>query len=92
MYIVFGKDYPGYTAALKRCKLKTLRRRRLELCKTFAKKAVKNPKHKKWFKESSPPKRVTRNIKPKFAPPFCRLDRFAKSPIPYLTSLLNEDS
>ena len=91
MYILFGKGYASYTDALRKTKLETLKRRRLELCRKFAKKSSDNPKHKKWFKLSSPPKRRTRKKKPKFAPPHCKLERFKRSPIPYLTSLLNEN-
>ena len=41
------------------------------------------------LKQSSPPKRTTRNKKPKFTTP---LESFKRSPLPHLTSLLNEDT
>ena len=39
----------GYTKALEICELETLEERRQKLCKTFAIKASKHPKHSNWF-------------------------------------------
>ena len=69
--------------------------RRDKLCENFAKKAFKNPKYTNWFciddsvpqnkKTRSDATRKTRNLKPvQF-----RTQRYERSPIPYLTELLN---
>ena len=70
-------------------KLESLEQRRTKLCTTFAVKAVKHPKHKRWFVETDPDAPDTRSNKTKYKTPLFRLGRFRKSPIPYLTDLLN---
>jgi hypothetical protein len=66
--------------------METLESRRVKLCETFAKKAAENPKFKHWFKIGG---RVTRSDKIRYCVPEARTSRFMKSPIPYLTNLLN---
>ena len=65
------------------------------MCLTFGKKAFKNEKFKEWFTidEESEPVIKTRNFKPKpkLKPVTCRTKRYKKSPIPYITDLLNND-
>ena len=73
--------------------LKNYPSRRSILCLKFAKKAEKHVKFSKWF---FPDKRSldvnTRNskTKPKYTPVPSRKVRYKKSPIPYLTDILNE--
>ena len=90
-HIALGNLYVNYDNALAITGLETLESRRIKLCVNFAKKASRHPKHKQWFVPSSPDLHNTRSLKVnvKFKKPFCRLKRFEKSPIPYLTSLLN---
>ena len=57
----------------------------LQLCK-----AAKHEKHQHWFQLSNPNVPNTRSVKLRYKQPICRLSRFQKSPIPYLTSLLNK--
>ena len=87
LHIVLGDEYRDYESALKICKLETLKERRQKLCINFAKKAAKHPNHSKWFKVETKPN--TRSKKSTYCTPIARLQRFSKSPIPYLTSLLN---
>ena len=83
-------SYDSYSKNLETLGLKTLKDRRTDLCKEFAKKCVKNPRHSSLFPSSiSRPK--TRNSKP-FTEYKCRTQRFYKSAIPFLTRLLNENS
>ena len=74
--------------------METLELRRKQLSLTFAKKAQKSEKFNQWFRleDTSEPNIRTRNFKPKpkFKPVTCIKCRFRKSPIPYLTELLNE--
>ena len=93
--IILGEEYESYDNALALLERETLEARRIKLCKKFARKTLKNPRYANWFypanKESSPNiktrghKRTTFNLKPVHA----RTDRFEKSPIPYMTMLLN---
>ena len=67
--------------------LESLEDRRNELYTKLAKKAEKDEKHKHWFKPK--PKVNTRQPDLKYWPPVARTDRLLKSPISYLTRLLN---
>ena len=103
MHMVLADKYTNYEDALDKVELETLESRRTILCLNFAKKASKHPKHSKWFVETDPLRPKTRSQKPNletsnetspkksFKPPVCRLKRYKKSPIPYLTSLLNAE-
>ena len=91
--IILGSNYHCYENALSVLNLKRLDDRRINLCEKFAVKASKNDQHKNWFclAEQSEPVN-TRSEKPvlKYKEPKTRTGRFANSPIPYLTKLLNE--
>ena len=91
--IILGREYSGYEKALEQLGLGTLEARRVELCTKFARKAAKNEKYKHWFVECEIP---TQNIKTRsmknptqYKQIKFRTDRFRDSPLPYLTSLLN---
>ena len=86
--IILGQEYKSYRLALKHLELETLYSRRNKLCKKFAKKSLKNSKFAKWFKPYQ--KSVyTRFLSPKFCEVYYRTERFRKSPISYLTDILN---
>ena len=89
LHIVLGNQYGSYDLALEKVQLETLEARRLDICMKFAKVAAKHPKHKTWFESNGPVGPNTRSEKMKYKTPLYRLKRFKKSPIPYLTSLLN---
>ena len=91
LHIALGQAYTSYEHALDISKLETLESRRENLCLKFAKKTAKHPKHRHWFVETDPNDPDTRSIKQQYKAPLCRLNRFKKSPIPYLTSLLNKE-
>ena len=86
---MLGEDYTGYADALDKVGLDTLEDTRLKLCQNFAKKAVKDPKHSNWFVEYKQTGAETRSTKNKYVAPLHRFERYSKSPIPYLTGLLN---
>ena len=89
-HIALGDSYTSYKNALKYLELDSLEHRRRKLCKKFVKKAVKHPKHQKWFK----PNHVTvdtRQHHPKFCEVVAMKERYKKSPISYLTGLLNSE-
>ena len=86
--IILGLKYRSYESALNEFNLETLSARRIRLCEKFAIKAQKHPKFTKWFKPNYK-KSVTRSKEPKFCEVYYRTERFRKSPISYLTRILN---
>ena len=66
-------------------KLDTLAARRKQLCLSFARKASKDSKFKVWFSNLTKPTRTD----PSFALPRTRTAAYEKSPLVYLTKLLN---
>ena len=91
LQIILGMGYTTYKVALKHFNLDTLEARRVLLCKKFGKKSVKHPKHAKWFVPNTRIT-VTRQEQPKFCPVLSKTKRFEKSPLSYLTNLLNKYS
>ena len=85
---MLGQDYKSYGKSLKYLGLETLYERRNKLCKNFANKSLKHPKFTKWFKPNVK-RSFTRNIPTRFCEVNARTERFNKSPINYLTKLLN---
>ena len=68
--------------------LEPLETRRAKLCLKFAKKAEKNDKHSKWFRKRQ--QTATRQHNSRYWDVLARTNRLKKSPIPYLTDLLNK--
>jgi hypothetical protein len=89
LHIVLGHAYSNYQSAMDVSVLDTLESRRTQLCINFAKKSAKHPKHQHWFVPCDPSAPNTRSEKYKYKTPLYRLARFQRSPIPYLTNLLN---
>ena len=90
--IILADDYTSYKGALKQLCRTTLAARRSDLCLRFANKSLKNEKYQNWFCENNPNQQQskTRSIKPDFVPVEARTKTFGKSPLAYLTSLLNK--
>ena len=86
--IILGQDYTSYKSALKELQLESLHARRIKLCRKFAIKTQKHPKFSKWFKPYNKTK-VTRGKPLKFFEVYYRTERFRKSPLNYLTNILN---
>ena len=86
--LIYGRIF-SYTALLKTAKLCKLSKRREKLCLEFAKKAAQHPKFKDWFKQVNVGQPKNRA---KYAVTLSRLKRLEKSPIPYLTNLLNKNN
>ena len=63
--------------------------RRDELCLKFVKKAEKHQKHRNWFKQNSNAVN-TRQTKTKYTEVYAKHSRFKKSPLSFLTNMLNE--
>ena len=88
-HIILGQKYESYTNAVKTLGLGKLEARRNQLCLKFGKKAEKHIKHKHWFKLNDQTVN-TRQEKYKYCDVKARLNRFKKSPISFLTNMLNE--
>ena len=86
-----GTGYKSYEQALDLLEYETLYERRISLCEKFAKKALKHSKYKNWFNmnEQKPSKNTRHKKIEKFLPVKTRTDRYRKSPLPYLTEMLN---
>ena len=90
LHIILGHKYASYTSALKEIQLQTLFERRRRLCLKFGKQSANSSKFNKWFKPTQN-RNAGRHAKPKYCEVYSRLRRYEKSPISYLTNLLNLD-
>ena len=88
-HITLGEKYYSYRNALEVLSLETLDNRRNQLCLKFAKKCEKHDKFKNWFKLNTK-NFNTRSEKLKYCQVQARLSRMEKSPISFLTNMLNE--
>ena len=88
MAVIRGGNHTTYQEALSYFGLETLVKRREKLCINFAVKAYRNPKFTSWFAINEPLAN-TRSEKLPLKQIVCRTGRYKKSPIPYLTDLLN---
>lgn len=87
-HIYLGGKYESYHGALKQVGLESLEKRREKLCLKFALSAEKSNKFKHWFKPSV--KTSSTRLKPlKYAEVISNHARKDKSPLYYLTKLLN---
>ena len=91
LHIMLGGTYQSYGDALELVELETLDARRQKLCLKFAKRAVIHKKHKNWFVPNDLTV-DTRQKHERFLPVYWKHKRFWKSPISYLTRLLNSGS
>ena len=92
-HIILGDNYFSYKMALKHLNLESLESRRNKLCLNFSKKAVKHNKFKNWFKLTNS-KFDKRKEKYKDKDTYLNVNakhsRLAKSPLGFLTRMLNE--
>ena len=95
LHIILGANYHSYTDALNQIGCESLEDRRVKLCEKFARKSSKHKKYQNWFcrNRNEGPKFNTRANSGKFKNQYIevktRTERFKKSPLPYLTELLN---
>ena len=82
--IILGKKYISYKQALFDLEMETLVVRRSKICLAFAKKSQKHEKFRNWFAVGD------LSSKEGFLPVTFRTKRYKKSPLPYLTDLLNK--
>ena len=93
LHIIFQDKYNFFKNALKLGKLQILRQRRVVQITKFCKKSFKNPRFKTWFCEESqqPPvrERSCKRAAPLLKPVTCRTQRYARSSLPVMTSILS---
>ena len=86
-HIILGDQYHSYQDDLKALNLETLEVRRTRLCLNFALKAESHPKFRNWFIPAT--KAYDTRNKKKYKDVSAKHARFSKSPLGYLTRLLN---
>ena len=92
-HIILGEDYCSYRVALKLLQLDSLESRRDKLSLNFAKKAEKHSKFKSWFKltnSKGPDRKDKYKDKDKYININAKHSRLAKSPLGFLTKMLND--
>ena len=87
--IILASEYENYRTALEKLELKTLSERRKILCRKFEKNCIKNEKMSHIFPLN--PSKVDTRYKEKLYVQPASTERLAKSAIPYMQRLLNED-
>jgi hypothetical protein len=93
--IILDMKYTSYVRALTYLNRITLSTRRTELNLKFAKKCLTSEKYQHWFCQNKPTEQIskTRSIDTNLLVPVeGRTKGFLKSPIAYLTRLINEDN
>ena len=93
--IILGEKYCTYARALAYFGRATLSARRTDLNLKFSKKCLNSDKYQHWFKLNQPTNQLskTRSVDDNLLVPVKgRTKGFLKSPIAYLTNLINEDS
>ena len=88
LHIILGDEYISYKNAIKTLDVDDLETRRNQLCLKFGKKCEKSDKFRKWFKFNTQTVN-TRQEKTKYVKVRARLSRLEKSPISFLTNMLN---
>ena len=88
--VILGSSYSDYNSAMKNLNLKNLSDRRLELCTKFSKKCFKSKKYNTWFAKRDDQPINTRSKKSTMLQVTTRTSRFEKSPLPYMTDVLNK--
>ena len=90
LHIILGEDYTGYEAALEMTSCVSLEARRMQICEKFAVKTARSNKYSHWFVPNvrNAESRNTRHMT-KYKPAITRTIRCEKSPIPFLTKILN---
>ena len=87
-HIILGQSYESYDNALDQLNLESLEKRRFSLSLKFALTAERSSKFKIWFKPN-PKFGKTRTVQPKYLPTIANHERLERSPIAYLTRILN---
>ena len=94
LHIIFQERYQNFQNALKLGNILSLKQRRVIQATKFSKKSFKNPRFKSWFCETDesqhpPARNRNRRAVPLLKPVTCRTQRYARSSLPVMTSILS---
>ena len=92
LHIIYGDTYRSFTHSLSRAGMLSVTDQLQNMTTRFAHKSAKHPKFSKWFKvrpEAQVNTRSVRGVQTKYLPVATRTARYAASPLPILTSLIN---
>ena len=88
LVIILSNQYTNYETALTTLNIERLDIRRIELCYSFALKCTLSNQHKWMFPINQNRRPNMRKLKT-YLEPTCKTSRYFRSPVPYLTRLLN---
>ena len=95
LHVILGVKYETYENSLEILNTEKLSARRYNLCLKFIKRCESSEKYSSWLKVSEKSKapnmqtRSSNNVQTKYKPVPFRTERYGKSPLPYLTTILN---
>ena len=89
LQIIFGVKYNGFENSRQAANILKPTDQFTKMTKQFSVKSSKHPKLTKWY-VPKPDAMGTRSKKPRFIPVPTRTNRYARSPIPQLTTILNQ--
>ena len=93
LHIIFQEKYINFKHALKLGNFLSLKERRVIQITKFSKKSYKNSRFKTWFCEAEDQPTVRdlrkKKIAPLLKPVMCRTQRYARSSLPVMTSILS---
>ena len=90
--IILKNSYTGYEEALSKLNMESLEDRRKRLCLKFAKNCLKNEKLKKLFPLAKNNHQMKTRLREKFKVYHANTERYRKSAIPYMQTLLNDEA
>ena len=90
LHIIYGDSYRSFNQSLSRAGMLSVTDQLKNMTTRFAHKSVQHNKFRKWFQHRSEALIDTRSVKTKFLPVPARTDRYATSPLPLLTSIIND--
>jgi hypothetical protein len=87
--VILGKQFKDYKHAMKTLNIRSLKKRREELCLNFAKKCTQHRKFKSMFPKNKQVRKLRKQEIYKVTS--AKTDRFKRSAVIYMQHLLNED-
>ena len=89
LHIIYGDTYRSFTDAITRAGILSVTEQLQNMKTRFANKSARHSKFRKWFKVRPDDQMDTRRVKSKYLPVASRTARYAASPLPLLTSIIN---
>ena len=89
LHIIYGDNYGSFSQSLTRAGMLSVTDQLHKMTAKFARKAAKHSKFNKWFKVRPESELFTRSKKTEYLPVASRTARYACSPLPFLTAILN---